>query len=175
MADRRATAAVTVAVLCGLMLFGIVVGTKALFAPLPDNGSTTEPTPTPTCVTQRVDAGKRVRPKDVTVSVFNGSHRNGLAGETLAELGDRGFRAGEAGNAPEGTGVRFVQVWTTEEDDAAAKLVALQFGPRTIVKVAEDLGAGIDVVVGPEFGSLAENAPRFIRTRDSTEVCVPVE
>ncbi len=168
-ASRRLSTAITLAVLVALLVIGAVAGFNALFAPIPDARG---PAASPVCTPTQVSAGKRITSREVTVSVFNASDRSGLASETLNALADRGFQPGDAGNAPGGTGVRFVQVWSTEEDDAAARLVARQFGPRVVVRVGDDLGVGVDVVVGPRFRGLVK-APRSIRSSARQEVCVP--
>jgi hypothetical protein len=155
-------------VLVALLVVGAVVGFRALFAPIDEEPTSAEPT----CTRQPVGPGRRVTTQDVTVSVFNASDRSGLANETLNRLANRGFQVGDAGNAPDGTRVRVVQVWTTQEDDVAARLVARQFGRNTVVRVGDDLGVGIDVVVGEQFQRLVP-APRFLRSRGTQEVCLP--
>lgn len=167
-ANRRLSSAVTLTVLVGLLAGGAIVGFRTLFAPLKD-ASTGEPTPT--CTPRTVDAGKTITTREVTVSVFNAGNRSGLASATLNQLADRGFQAGDAGNAPEGTGVRTVQVWTTEKDDSAAKLVALQFGRGTKVRQGDDLGPGIDVIVGSKFKGLVK-APKSVKSSGTDQLCV---
>lgn len=169
---RKVATALTLTFLTGLLVVFAVVGFNQLFAPIDDSGTNIT---APTCTPQQVPAGGRVKTIDVTVSVFNASDRSGLANETLSSLAERGFRPGDAGNAPEGTDVRYVQVWTTEEGDTAARLVARQFGRGTVVRVGEDLGVGIDVVVGQDFKGLVDGAPRSLRSRGTQEVCVPTE
>jgi hypothetical protein len=111
----------------------------------------------------------------VEVSVFNGGTRSGLAGETLDALARRGFASGEVGNAPSDLRVLRVQVWSTEKNDPAARLVARQFGPGVKVKLTdEDLGGGVDVIVGDEFERLSP-APRKIKVQKAQEYCIPVE
>src|SRR5262249_49608075 len=153
--NRGLSTAITLTILVAMMVAGAIVGFRSLFSPIDEEPTSVEPT----CTPQQVQAGKRINSEDVTVSVFNASSRSGLANDTLNSLADRGFRVGDAGNAPDGSGVRTVQVWTTEEDDAAARLVARQFGRKVVVRVGDDLGIGIDVVVGPKFDGLVA-APR---------------
>lgn len=169
---RKVATALTLTVLIGLLVVFAVVGFNKLFAPIDDSG--TNITTDPTCTPQQVRSG-RVKATDVTVSVFNASDRAGLANETLSSLAERGFTLGDAGNAPDGTNVRYVQVWTTEKGDLAARLVARQFGEGTVIKVGDDLGAGVDVVVGQDFKGLVEGAPTSLRSRGTEEVCVPLE
>jgi hypothetical protein len=108
----------------------------------------------------------------VTVSVFNAGGRSGLADQTLGELTARGFIAGEIGNAPRDVSdVKFVRVLAPKRNDPAALLVARQFGPQTLVQPrAEDLGRGVDVIVGDKFAGLVK-APRKIKARAAGSGC----
>ena len=170
MARRHLTTALTMLVLAAILVLGVVIGAKTLFAPLP--GSTASVEPTPSCTDTTVKKGQRIRASQVQVSVYNGGSRSGLADETMKQLTKRGFTAGSVGNAPDEK-VRRVQVRTTEKNDMAAKLVARQFGRGTKVRVTvKDLGPGIDVVVGNKFNKLAK-ARRMLVARTSSTVCVP--
>jgi hypothetical protein len=173
MGRREITTAVTMTVLCGVLVVGAIAGWRALFADLPADETAAEPQPS--CTTQQVDAGQRIRSRQVVVSVFNGGTRSGLAGETLSALQRRGFKAGNVGNAPSDTSVRRVAVWSTEENDAEARLVARQFGKRVEVTFSDvDLGPGVDVIVGNSFRGLSK-AKRSIKVQAPQDVCVPSE
>lgn len=170
MGRREIVSAVTLMALIGILVLGAVLGWRSLFAPLPDSDGAAEPAPS--CTTRLLEAGQRLRSRQVQVSVFNASNRSGLAGETLDKLLNRGFVAGEAGNAPSDLDVRRVEVWSTVEDDPHARLVARQFGRGVRIRFSdEDLGPGVDVIVGDRFGGLAK-APRAIRVEQEREVCV---
>lgn len=174
MGRRQLTTAITLVVLCALLVLGAVWGWRSLFAEVPTEETGTEQ-PAPTCTTERVNAGQRLRSSQVRVSVFNGGTRSGLADSTMAALRKRGFLSGEVGNAPSDVTVRQVAVWSTEENDPRARLVARQFGKRVPVRFSDvDLGPGIDVIVGDRFRGLV-NAKKSIRVRQAQEVCVPVE
>ncbi|HSV40553.1 MAG TPA: LytR C-terminal domain-containing protein [Nocardioidaceae bacterium] len=170
--NRRLATAVTLTGLIVVLVIFAVVGFNSLFAPIDEAPSGTSPT---TCTPTQVPEGGKVKTADVTVSVFNASDRAGLASDTLTLLADRGFKLGQAGNAPDGTEVRFAQVWTSDRSDTAARLVARQFGPNTLIREHEDLGPGVDVIVGEEFNSLAADAPDALRSRETEEVCVGSE
>jgi hypothetical protein len=174
MARRAITSAVTMMVLIGMLVAGAVWGWSSLFAPLPED-ATSAVQPTPTCATQIVRPGKKVRSGQVRVSVFNAGSRSGLAGQTLDALVDRGFLPGDVGNAPEDRKVRKVQVWSTVENDPRARLVARQFGKKVKVRFSdEDLGAGVDVIVGDRHRNLVK-APRRMNVDKLHEFCVPVD
>ncbi len=171
MRGRHLTTAVTLLVLLAILAAAALWGARALFAPLPSADPTAQPSPS--CVTKSVRKGQRIKATQVQVSVFNAGNRAGLAEETLASLTRRGFKRGRIGNAPETSRVKKAQVWTTEPNDTAAKLVARQFGPRTKVRrVKVDLGPGVDVVVGNGLGKLAK-AKRSIVATKASSVCLP--
>lgn len=173
MTRRHITTTITMLALIGLLVLGAAWGWKALFAELPDTFTATEE-PAPTCTTQAVKAGEQIRSKQVRVSVFNGGTRSGLAGQTLDALMKRGFLPGDTDNAPSDIEVRIVQVWSTEEDDPRARLVARQFGKDVKVRFAdEDLGPGVDVIVGDKFNRLVK-APRTLTVKQSQEFCAPL-
>jgi hypothetical protein len=173
-ARRHITSAVTMLVLVGILVLGAVWGWRSLFAELPGTEATAEE-PAGECTVEEVDAGEKLRSKQVRVSVFNGGTRAGLAGQTLDALMNRGFLAGQIGNAPSDLDVRRVQVWSTVENDPAARLVARQFGKNVKVRYSdEDLGTGVDVIVGNGFDGLRK-APRAIAVKTSREVCLPVD
>ena len=105
------------------------------------------------------------------MSVFNAGTTSGLADETLGLLRKRGFQPGEASNAPP-TPTRRVQVWSTIEDDAEARLVALQFGKTVKVTYSDvDLGPGVDVLVGDDFTGLSK-AKTTLRVKATQQRCV---
>ena len=172
MRRRHITTAITLLVLVGILAVGAVFGVDALFAPLPNDKPVA--TPSPTCTTRTVRKGQRISPSQVQVSVFNGGTRGGLAGGTMDKLTKRGFKQGEVGNAPSGSNVKRVQIWTRQRNDDAARLVALQFGRTTKIRISRtDLGPGIDVVVGDGLGKLAKRK-RFVVVQRSSSVCVPI-
>lgn len=172
MTRRHLTTGVTLVFLVALLVVAAVVGAKALFAPLPDSQPAASASPSPTCRTKVVRKGQHIRSKQVAVSVFNAGTRARLAERTLTGLARRGFRRGEAGNAPAKVDLRFVQVWTTKKHDAAARLVAAQFGKHTLVRVVDrNLGPGVDVVLGNDFRGL-EKAPRSLTVSKKQTVCV---
>jgi len=169
MRRRHITTAVTMLLLIGILVLGLIVGYNSLFKPLPGDSSNAS-TPSPSCTPQKA---KSVHASEVQVSVFNAGTRLGLASTTLHALTRRGFSEGDLGNAPSGTKVRRVQVWTTVKHDAGARLVARQFGRRTVVRVTStSLGAGINVVVGNHYHGLRK-APTSLRVSRSQQVCAP--
>lgn len=157
-------------VLVGLLIVGAVVGAQKLFAPIPESKPVAEPSPT---CTIEAEKGERLRIRDVRVNVFNGGTEAGLAGGTMRALAKRGFARGEVGNAPRDTGVRRVQVWIQDGEEAAGRLVARNFGPK--VKVVKPKGAdfadGVDVIVGNRFPEKLGKKVKSVKVRQPLEVC----
>jgi hypothetical protein len=170
MAQRQALSAVTLVLLVGLLVVGASIGWRTLTAPVPGGDDTAQATG-PGC-DAGVARGDVVRPADITVSVYNAGSRAGLAGQTLSQLGARGFIPADVGNAPEDLqDVDFVRVLAPSPQDPAARLVALQFGPNTLVEpTKENLGPGVEVVVGDRFVGLVK-APLKLRARTSGSGC----
>lgn len=161
--------AATLTALVTIIVAGAVWGWQAVTEPLP---ASEEP---PSCTDVRVDAGDRVRPGQVTVSVFNASSRAGLAGSTLEGLVKAGFDEGEEGNAPTGTRVTRAEIWVDDAGDVqgpAAVLLRSWLGRGTVVRQGPQLGSGVTVVVGEEFPAL-KKGKRFAVAVEDTTVCGP--
>jgi len=168
--EPRLRSAITLGVLCLMLLLGLVWGVNALTAPFPSLVTVSEPSGP--CADRSVTAGDRVGRGDVTVSVYNASTREGLAGDTMEKLVVRGFGVGETGNAPAGTKVRAVQIWTDDPTNPAVRLVASQFGEDAKVVEHTPLGYGVTVVVGNELGAL-EKGLSHITAEASATICSP--
>jgi len=167
---REITTAVTMLVLCGILVAAALWGWQSLLAEVPTDDEVV--VGEGACKTKRLRAGQQLRSSQVRVSVFNGGTQEGLADTTLAALRKRGFRTGEVGNAPIDAEVQRVQVWTTVPNDLSARLVARQFGKNLKARFSdEDLGPGIDVIIGNDFRNLAPET-NALRVRKARDVCV---
>ncbi len=159
--------ALTLGVLLGLLIVGAVWGWRAFTRPVP---TAEDP---PLCENDRIAAGTRVLPEDVTVSVFNASQRVGLAGFTMEQLVSKGFAQGESGNAPDGTDIQRVEVWAEEPDGPAALLVSSYLGKDVEVReTVSALGPGVVVVVGEDFKRVRKGE-RFVTAEEEATVCTP--
>lgn len=171
--DRRhLTTALTLVVLLLVLAAMAVIGVRALTAPLPGFGGSSGDAG---CSEAEKQVQEFLTRRDVQVSVYNAGSVSGRAGTVLETLENAGFRGGNAGNAPPETQVRRAVVWTTEADDSAAELVAKALGPRTRVEVVpDDLGPGVDVLVGDRPVTVAPKAPRRIKLDEPVENCIDV-
>jgi hypothetical protein len=167
---RSLTTAATLVVLVGVLCVMAVWGYRAATAPMEDSSG--QPSSGPTCDPADQKVAKYLRRADVTVSVYNSGRRSGRAVATLDQLEQAGFRPGEVGNAPDGITVRRAAVYTTKDDDPAAELVARALGGSTqVVHAGEELGPGVDVVIGDKFERLDPKAPRKIELPQPEVTC----
>lgn len=159
--------ALTLGVLCLLLVGAGAWGWHALTEPLPDNA------PPPLCTDTTVAAGTDVFRDQVAVSVFNGSTRSGLAGATMEQLEERGFVGADTGNAPRR--IRGVQIWSDEPKNPAVRLVKRQFRKAAVVPgpEGEDLGRGVVVVLGQSFSSLREREVEKVTAGADATFCSP--
>lgn len=159
----------TMLVLIALLVAGAWFGWQSMSAPLPGREDEVDEPPAAAACPGALEKGDVVRARDVTVSVYNAGSRSGLADQTLSELAGRGFKRGDVGNAPsEFEGVRFVRVLAPAKRDPVARLVALQFGRNTLVQpVGDDLGPGVEVIVGDDFLGLVDARQRLKARRAS--------
>lgn len=176
MSSRHVTTAVTLLVLVGILALGLYVGFRELFAPLPGGEEPQAAEPTGSCETAGLQPGERLRSRDVLVNVFNAGTQAGLAGSTMEALARRGFREGEVANTSTGGRVKRVQVWIVEGEEAAGRLVAVNFGPKVKVRTRgaeDDLGDGVDVVIRTGAGRPAPPV-RSVRVRADEGACAVV-
>lgn len=162
-----AKTAITLGVLGLLLILGVSWGFAQVTEPFPGK---VDP---PICVDTIHPAGERLYPADVTVSVVNASGREGLAGRIMQELVDEGFAQGEIDNAPEGTTVQRVEIWTKDADSSAVLLVRSRLGQAEVLEKPVPGAAGIVVVVGEDFEHIFDNGRPSILAEDDTVVCGP--
>jgi hypothetical protein len=168
---RSLTTGVSLAVGVVLVCVMAVWGYSAMTAPIAEDrpGSASSG---PTCQPADQKVTKYVRRGDVTVSVYNSGKRAGRAQDTLDLLERAGFKAGAIGNAPDGVDADRAVVYTTKADDPGAELVARALGKDTqVVHSDEQLGPGVDVVIGDKFKRLDPNAPRRLELAQPEITC----
>ena len=162
-------AAKSTAVLAGL-------GALLLIAAVWGWGAVTEPFPgksdPPKCVATPVAAGDKVFPAQVTVSVYNASDRNGLAGRTMDLFTAAGFGEGDTGNAARDAEIGVAAIWTETPTSPDVLLVANRLGPDVEIVRREGRGVGVMVLVGDGFEDLVKGKRRVVADED-TRICSP--
>lgn len=154
--------AITLGVLTLLVIIAAVWGWAALTEPFPQDE------PVAICEDTTVPAGGEVRRDQVVVSVFNGSKRSGLAGATSAQLAERGFVAGDVGDAPSPTVT--TEIWADDPTNPAVALVQKQFKKAKVV-TGEQLGVGVVVVVGEKFKTLKKKQVESVLAEADATYC----
>ena len=101
-------------------------------------------------------------PQQVTVSVYNASDRNGLAGRTMDLFADAGFDQGDDRQRPRRrAGPRRRRSGPTTPDSPDVRLVASRLGRETSRSSAgTGAGVGVTVVVGDDFEELVRGSAR---------------
>jgi len=161
---QAARTTVTLLALGALLVVAAVWGWHATMKPLPAKVDS------PICVDTPVSAGDKVYPQQVTVSVYNASQREGLAGRTMQLLKDAGFTKGQAGNAATAK-VSTVQIWSTTPENPDVQLVASYFGDIDVER-RDGPGLGVTVVVGDKFKELSEGQRSVVAQADAA-ICSP--
>jgi hypothetical protein len=161
-----ARSAVTLTVLVLALVGAAAWGWSALMQPFPGKVDT------PLCEARTVEAGSRVFPQDVTVSVYNSSSRDGLAGRTMQQLRDQGFAEGRSGNVKSRRPIRTAAIWTRDPANPAVRLVASRLGKGVQVVRRAGPGVGVAVIVGQDFGKPVKGK-RSVRATKDTEICSP--
>ena len=154
--------AITLAVLGLMVVVAAIWGWAALTEPFPEDE------PVAICEDTAVSAGTEVRRDQVVVSVFNGSKRSGLAGATSAQLAERGFVAGDVGDAP--TPAATTQIWAADPTNPAVALVQQQFKKAKVVP-GEEIGVGVVVVVGEKFKALKKQQVESVLAEADATYC----
>ena len=151
----------TLLVLLGILCYGAWWGYTNVLRPVPP----TQPTP---CVPQRVSDGE-LRSSQVTVSVFNGGSKKGLAGDVGRSLRDRGFKVQRTSNTGE-------KIRQTIIVGAGAKnpevLLVKGFFKKAKIKVDKRPDHSVDVLVGNDYGGFNKGASQTYAVKTKT-VCLP--
>jgi len=164
----RLRTSLTLMTLVALLVAGSVVGWRLLTSNAPGLGSDD-----PACEDQAAPEDTKLRATDVRVNVYNAGSISGLASSTMRSLSRRGFVEGVVDNAPGRTKADNVLLLDPQPKSAPVRLVAAQFeGDVVTRRVREDLGEGVDVIVGDRFRGLNDAARTFVTVRGDTEACV---
>jgi hypothetical protein len=164
--QQAAKSTLTLGVLTVLLVLVGLWGWNAATDPLPGKSDP------PKCVPTSVDAGDKVFPQQVTVSVYNASDRNGLAGRTMDEFTDAGFNRGDTGNAPRNAQLETSAIWTDTPANPDVRLVATRLGGSVDVVRRDGLGVGVTVIVGDDFEELVKGKKAIV-AEDDTDICSP--
>lgn len=156
---RNLRTPITLLVLVAGLVFAAQWGWKNVVAPVP------EP-PAPSCVPQQAPT---IDSSQVSIRVFNGSTRRGLARQVSNDLADMGFNVIEVGNVEQD--VTTTIVLGANETNPEVQLVAGALPESTARGDGRNDGT-VDVLVGSEFGSVKADAATSIEV-PGDHVCLP--
>ncbi len=167
---------ITMVVLLGVLLGAAFYGWQTIISPGGD-AKVSAPTPTgPTCQKKTlIKKGQRIAARDVIVNVYNAGQRAGLAGETLDELVNKGFKRGVAANAPSSlaVGPNVTVILPGGQGAPQTRLVHNQFIGKVLYLKSAALTQGVDVVVGESFRGVDHAARTFVRVNHPVTTCSP--
>lgn len=152
---------VTLIVMVGLLAFGAYYGYSRVVAPPP------EPKATP-CVAQKVSKGE-VTTAQVTVKVFNGGKKRGLAGDVSVALRGKNFKVSTTSNTDRAIDETIIV--GASKDNPEVKLVA-QFFKKSKIEADGRSDRSVDVLVGDEYAGFNKKAKKSVKVEEET-VCLP--
>lgn len=158
---RIARTPLTLLFLLGVLSYGAYWGYSNVLAPVP------EP-PTPPCVDQTVKDGK-LRSSQVTVAVYNGGDRKGLAGDVGRAMRERGFKVVKTTNTNEK--IQQTVIVGAKADNPEVRLVK-SFFKKATVRADNRPDRSVDVLVGNKYGGFNKKAKTTLAVKSST-VCLP--
>jgi hypothetical protein len=152
---------ITLLILLGVLLYGAWWGYRNVLQPVPK-------IPPPPCVEQTVAKGQ-LKASQVTVKVYNGGDRRGLAGDVGRSLRRKGFTVTRTTNTNE-------EIQKTVIVGAGAKnpevLFVKSFFKDSVVRADKRTDGSVDVLVGNKYGGFNNNAKSTYTVKAKT-VCLP--
>jgi hypothetical protein len=152
---------ITLLILLGVLLYGAWWGYRNIIQPVPKP-------PPPPCVEQTVTKGQ-IKASQVTVKVYNGGDRRGLAGDVGRSLRRKGFKVPLTTNTGE-------RIQKTVIVGAGAKnpevLFVKSFFKEAVVRADKRTDGTVDVLVGNKYGGFNNNAKATYAVKAKT-VCLP--
>jgi hypothetical protein len=152
---------ITLLILLGVLLYGAWWGYRNIIQPVPK-------IPPPPCVEQTVTKGQ-LQASQVTVKVYNGGDRRGLAGDVGRSLRRKGFKVTLMTNT-----VEKIQKTVIVGADAKNPEVAFvkSFFKDAVVRADKRTDGSVDVLVGNKYGGFNKDAKATYAVKAKT-VCLP--
>lgn len=156
---RNVRTPLTLLILVVGLVFAAQWGWRNVMAPIP------EP-PAPECIPQ---AASTLETSQISVRVFNGSSRRGLARHVSNLLADRGFNVIEVGNVEQAV-TETIVVGASEHNPEV--LLTSQNLAKSHTRGDGRSDGTVDVLVGSEYYGVVANAPTSIEV-PGDQVCLP--
>ena len=153
----------TLLVLLGVLCYGAWWGWTNVIRPVP------EAAPAP-CVNQQLPKGQ-LKSNQVSVSVYNGGRKNGLAGDVGRALRERSFKVGKIGDTGEKVGKTLIVGAGTKNPEV---LLVKGFFKNAEVRADKRVDGSVDVFVGDQYGGFNKKATTTVSVKSKT-VCLPAQ
>jgi hypothetical protein len=151
----------TLLILLGILCYGAWWGYTNVLAPVPE-------LPPEPCVVQKLP-NSQLRSAQVTVNVYNGGDRRGLAGDVGRALRDKGFRVQRTANT--GENIKETVIVGANAKNPEVVLVKGFFKDAT-VRVDKRTDGTVDVLVGNKYGGFNKKAKTAITVK-AAKACLP--
>lgn len=151
----------TLLALLAVLCYGAWWGWQNVIAPTP------EPPPVP-CVTTTVEKGK-LKSSQVSVNIFNGGTKRGLAGDLAREMRAKDFAVGQVSNTAEKVNETVI-IGSGAKDPEVLLVKAFFKGAK--VKGDKRADHSVDVLVGNKYQGFNSKAKTSIAVKTET-VCLP--
>ena len=158
---RAVRTPVTLLVLLGVLCYGAWWGYTNVIRPAP-------PVAPVKCVKQTLAKGQ-LRSAQVSVNVFNGGTKKGLAGDVGRDLRQRGFKVLKTSNTGQRIGGTVIVGAGAKDPEV---LLVKGFFKGVSVKADKRSDHSVDVLVGNDYGGFVKDA-KTTRTVKAKSVCLP--
>jgi len=158
---RAVRTPLTLVVLLAVLCYGAWWGWTNVIRKVP-------PAPPTPCVPQKVAKGQ-LRTSQVTVSVYNGGDKRGLAGDVARSLRDRGFKISQTTNT--GEKIQKTVIVGSASGNPEVRLVKTFF-KDAVVRADKRPDHTVDVLVGNRYAGFNKSAKKTFAVKSST-VCLP--
>jgi hypothetical protein len=153
----------TLLVLLGVLCYGAWWGYSNVIREVP-------PAPPAPCVQQKL-AKNQLKSSQVTVSVFNGGDKRGLAGDVGRSLRDRGFKVQTTTNTLQKV-QKTVIVGANKKNPEV--LLVKGFFKDAEVRADKRVDGSVDVLVGNRYGGFNKKAKTTYTVKSAT-ACLPAK
>ena len=152
---------ITLLLLLGVLCYAAWWGYTNVLRPIP-------PTPAQPCVDQSLSKGQ-LKSSQVTVKVFNGGNKRGLAGDVGRALRDRGFNVIRTTNTAEKISKTVIVGADSKNPEV---LLVKGFFKGAVVKGDKRADHTVDVSVGNKYGGFNKGGKRTYTVNADT-LCLP--
>lgn len=158
---RMVRTPITLLILLGILSYGAWWGWSNVLAPIPP--AAPEP-----CVSQKIPEGV-LTTEQVTINVFNGGDKKGLAGDVARAMRNRDFTVRQTDNTLEKVTATVIVGAAVDNPEV---LLVKSFFKKAKVRADDRNDGTVDVLVGTKYGGFNKKAKREIRV-ESKSVCLP--